>query len=74
VRNTPVSGNEPDNAVPDHVIALTLDQACQRLQLSRPSVVGLIESSRLRAIKVGRTWRISAASLAALLDGDSSAP
>jgi excisionase family DNA binding protein len=35
-------------------------------------VVRLIKEKRLHAIKVGRTWRISAVSLAALLDGDSS--
>jgi excisionase family DNA binding protein len=33
------------------------------LQVSRPSVAALIDSGRLVAIKVGRHWRISAASL-----------
>ena len=45
------------------VVALTVDQVCRRLQLSRPSVIGLIKSERLHAIKVGRTWRISQQSL-----------
>lgn len=70
MRNTPISGNEPDNAVPEHVIALTLDQACKRLQLSRPSVVGLIESGRLHAVKVGRKWLISASSLDRFVNGE----
>ena len=48
---------------PDPVIALTVDQVCHRLQLSRPSVLGLIRSKRLHAIKVGRSWRISQQSL-----------
>jgi excisionase family DNA binding protein len=70
VRNTPISGNEPDDAVPEHIIALTLDQACKRLQLSRPSVVGLIESSRLHAVKVGRKWRVSVSSLDHFVNGE----
>jgi len=70
MRNTPISGDEPDNAVPEGAIALTLDQACQRLQLSRPSVVGLIESSRLHAVKVGRKWLISTSSLERFINGE----
>jgi len=49
------------------VVALTVNQVCQRLQLSRPSVMALIHSGRLHAIKVGRTWRISEQSLERLL-------
>ena len=70
MRNTPISGTAPDNAVPVHVIALTLDQACKRLQLSRPSVVGLIESGRLHAVKVGRKWLVSASSLDRFVNGE----
>lgn len=70
MRNTHIPGNEPDNVVTEYVIALTLDQACQRLQLSRPSVVGLIESSRLHAVKVGRKWLISASSLDRFVNGE----
>lgn len=58
---------------PSDARALTLDQVCYLTQLSRPSVVRLITEKRLHAIKVGRSWRISAVSLAALLDGESSA-
>lgn len=58
---------------PSDARALTLNQVCRLTQLSRPSVVRLINEKRLHAIKVGRTWRISAASLEALLDGESSA-
>ena len=66
-----MSKNHPDlelrsfPSVP--VVALTVDQVCQRLQLSRPSVMALIQSGRLHAIKVGRTWRISEQSLERLL-------
>ena len=70
MRNTPVTGKVPDNVAPEDVIAITLDQACQRLQLSRPSVVGLIESNRLHAIKVGRKWLISASSLNHFVNGE----
>jgi len=58
---------------PNDARALTLDQVCRLMQLSRPSVVRLINEKRLHAIKVGRTWRISAASSAALLEAESSA-
>ena len=70
MRSTAITGKVPDNVVPGHVIALTLDQACQRLQLSRPSVVGLIESSRLHAVKVGRKWLISTSSLDRFVNGE----
>jgi excisionase family DNA binding protein len=71
-----VPKNHPDwesiPAVP--AVALTVDQVCQRLQLSRPSVMALIHDGRLHAIKVGRTWRVSDKSLERLLtppsDGD----
>jgi excisionase family DNA binding protein len=49
------------------VVALTVHQVCQLLQLSRPSVMVLIQTGRLHAIKVGRTWRISEQSLEELL-------
>jgi len=52
---------------PSDARALTLNQVCHLTQLSRPSVVRLIKEQRLHAIKVGRTWRISAASLDRLL-------
>lgn len=47
--------------------ALTVAQVCQRLKLSRPSVMSLIHTGRLHAIKVGRTWRISEQSIERLL-------
>ena len=54
---------DSESSFSDPVIALTVDQVCHRLQLSRPSVIGLIKSKRLHAIKVGRSWRISQQSL-----------
>jgi excisionase family DNA binding protein len=60
---------------PDHdAVLLTLDQACARTQLSRPTVVGLIRSGRLRGVKVGTTWRISTASIEKLTDDVPDAP
>ena len=41
----------------------TFAQVCERLQLSRPSVIALIKSGQLTAIKVGRHWRISSISV-----------
>jgi excisionase family DNA binding protein len=66
VSEIPSTGDSESSSV-DSVIALTVDQVCSRLQLSRPSVIGLIRSKRLHAIKVGRSWRISQQSLDRLL-------
>jgi excisionase family DNA binding protein len=63
-RRKPIKTPESD------AVLLTLDQACARTQLSRPSVVGLIKDGRLRGIKVGTTWRISAASIELLASSD----
>jgi excisionase family DNA binding protein len=55
--------------VPDNgAVLLTLNQACIRTQLSRPTLVTLILSGRLKGVKVGSTWRISAASIESLTD------
>jgi excisionase family DNA binding protein len=59
--------------IPIDAVLLTLDQACARTQLSRPTVVSLIHSGRLKGVKVGSTWRISASSIEYLVDGDWSA-
>lgn len=72
MRNAKPTGSEPDNVAPEHVVALTLNQTCERLQLSRPSVVGLIESGLLHAIKVGRKWLVSAASVDRFINGEAS--
>lgn len=52
---------------PPDAIWVTIAQTCHKTQLSRPSVVALIASGQLAAIRVGRHWRISAASLDALI-------
>lgn len=62
----------PSLSPPERAVFLTVAQACERMQLSRPSVVALIKSGQLRAIKVGRHWRISAASLQQLAGDDGS--
>jgi excisionase family DNA binding protein len=66
------SGEEPESVVPDHVIALSLNQACARLQLSRPNVVRLIKTGQLRAVKVGRKWLVSVASIRHFVEGEAS--
>jgi excisionase family DNA binding protein len=66
------SGEEPEPAVTDHVIVLTLNQVCTTLQLSRPSVVRLIESGQLRAVKVGRKWLVSISSVQRFINGGES--
>jgi excisionase family DNA binding protein len=66
------SGERPGVNFVDGVIALTLNQVCATLQLSRPSVVRLIESGRLRAVKVGRKWLVSISSVQRFINGGES--
>jgi len=60
----------PSLSPPPGAVFLTVAQVCERMQLSRPSVIALIKSRQLSAIKVGRHWRISAASFDRLAGGD----
>lgn len=54
---------------------LTLDEAADRLRLHRTTVRGLIDSGRLRAKKVGRTWRLTEAAVEKFLtDEDKRGP
>jgi excisionase family DNA binding protein len=48
---------------------LTVKQACERLQLSRDTIMAYIRDGRLEATKLVRQWRISAASVERLLRG-----
>ena len=41
-----------------HQLLLTVNEACQQLHLSRPTVYALINSGQLRSITVGRARRI----------------
>jgi excisionase family DNA binding protein len=64
------SSRGPSLDPPSSAVFLTLAQVCERMQLSRPSVIGLITDGTLAAIKVGRHWRISSASVDDLADGN----
>jgi excisionase family DNA binding protein len=57
------SSRGPSLSPPPEAVFLTVAQVCERMQLSRPSVVALITSGQLTAIKVGRHWRISTVSV-----------
>jgi len=59
----------PSLTSPPGALFLTIAQVCERMQLSRPTVVGLIHEGQLKAVKVGRHWRISTASVESLTDG-----
>ena len=59
----------PSLCPPAEAVFLTVAQVCERMQLSRPSVVALITNGQLAAIKVGRHWRISATSVDRLSGG-----
>jgi excisionase family DNA binding protein len=39
-------------------LLLTVDEACERLHLSRPIVYGLMNSGQIRSIKIGTARRI----------------
>ena len=44
-------------------VLLTVEEACHALDLSRPTVYGLINSGRLRSLTFGRARRIPVAAL-----------
>lgn len=48
---------------------LTIYEVCERLQLSRPTVTGLIKSGKLRCIRFGRAYRIPTQALEAFIAG-----
>ena len=60
------SNRGPSLEPPPAAVFLTVAQVCERMQLSRPSVIGLLRDRTLTGIKVGRHWRISASSVNAL--------
>jgi len=64
-------GNEPESVSTEISIALTLNQACRQLLVSRPTVVGLIQSEQIHAVKVGRKWLVSSTSLRRFVEGES---
>jgi excisionase family DNA binding protein len=51
---------------------LTPDDVAKRLQLNRPAVYELIHSQKLKAVKLGKYYRIAPDALQALLDESSS--
>ena len=42
---------------------LTVKEACDLLQVSKPTLYGLIKSKKIQARKIGRSWRIAEKSL-----------
>lgn len=49
------------------VLVLTLDQAAERLQVSRRTVNRLVSEGRLRPVRIGRSPRITERELAAFV-------
>ncbi len=43
---------------PDSFHVLTMDKACEYLQVSRPTLLKLIQQNEIKARKVGRCWRL----------------
>jgi excisionase family DNA binding protein len=54
---------------PEHpgAVLLTVAQVCERLQISRPTFYGLLESGQLRSLTIGRARRVVLADLEALI-------
>jgi len=51
-------------------LVLTTDEAIEYLKISRPTFLKYIRVGRIRAIKVGRGWRILQSELYRLLKGE----
>jgi excisionase family DNA binding protein len=51
------------NREPDATRLLTVSEACERLQVSRPTLYGLIRRGELRTITIGRSRRIPLSAL-----------
>lgn len=39
-------------------LLLTVKDVCSMLQLSRPTIYGLMQAGEIRSVRVGRIWRI----------------
>ena len=50
--------------------SFTISQAQKILGISRPTVMKLIEKKELRAVRVGKQWRIEPRDLRAFLDSN----
>jgi excisionase family DNA binding protein len=49
-------------------ILLTPDEVAERLKISRFTVMDYLRAGRIKAVKVGRLWRIKESDLRAFLD------
>ena len=57
----------------EHLLAVSLDEAARRLGLGHGTVRKLIRCGDLRAVRLGRQWRVPLSAIAELL-GEPSAP
>lgn len=58
---------QPDPAVNVRVM-LTVEQAAERLAVSRSHVYGMLRDGKLRGVKLGRARRIAASEIDALIE------
>jgi excisionase family DNA binding protein len=47
---------------------LTIDEAAQRLKISKVTIYRMAQKGKLPAVKFGKSWRISSKKLAKLFD------
>lgn len=57
------------NARIEYGDVLTMDEACQYLQVSRPWLAREVASGRLPGLRIGRRWRFSRAMLLGVIEG-----
>lgn len=58
----------PDPAANNVRVMLTVDQAAQRLAVSRSHVYGMLRDGKIQGVKLGRARRIAAAEIDALIE------
>jgi excisionase family DNA binding protein len=59
-------------SIMENELVLTTDEAAQYLKISKPTLLNHIRQKKLKAIKVGRNWRILQSEIYRFLKGEGS--
>jgi excisionase family DNA binding protein len=54
-----------------HDVILTTDEATKYLKISKPTLLKHVRDGKIKAVKVGRSWRFLQSELYRFLKGDS---
>jgi excisionase family DNA binding protein len=63
----PPTSRGPSLEPPPNAVLLTVAQVCLRLQISRPTLYGLLRSGQLKSLTIGRARRVPIAALEAFI-------